>query len=107
MKDADTSAPVSTAHPPRLTLNQFTGANVTLTEGQIVLNVGLTSEAAGQWRAFTAKSVGQVIAFGSMARLFRLQHATVLRTKSLSQNLRIRTFFVTAWGPTARLRGAV
>ena len=48
---------------PLLTVNDFTDANVTLTEGQIVLNVRMTPDAAKRVQAFSASHVGQRMAF--------------------------------------------
>jgi preprotein translocase subunit SecD len=48
---------------PMLTLSDFTDANVTLTEGQIVLNIGLTPSSSKRWIDFTAKNVGSTVAF--------------------------------------------
>jgi preprotein translocase subunit SecD len=54
-----------------LTRNDFTDANVTLTEGQIVLNVGLTPEASKRWVDFTTNNVGRTVAFVVGDRLVR------------------------------------
>ncbi len=48
---------------PLLTFNDFTSANVSLTEGQIVLNVNLTRESAKRIQAFTASHTGQRLAY--------------------------------------------
>jgi preprotein translocase subunit SecD len=75
MSEASTSAmPGSKAMPadgktvhvsqkPLLTLRDFTNAHVTLTEGQIVLNVGLKPEPSGRWIKYTTDHVGSMIAF--------------------------------------------
>lgn len=46
-----------------LTLADFTGANVTLTENQIVLNVNLAPDGAQRIRRFSKANVGTRIAF--------------------------------------------
>jgi preprotein translocase subunit SecD len=48
---------------PLLTIDDFIDANVSLTEGQIVLNVSMSSESAKRVQAFTANHVGTRIAF--------------------------------------------
>ena len=48
---------------PLLTVKDFTRANVTLTEGQIVLNVTMTPNAAKRVQTFSATHVGQRTAF--------------------------------------------
>jgi Preprotein translocase subunit SecD len=48
---------------PLLTLADFTGANVTLTENQIVLNVDLDRDGAARIQAFSKANVGTRIAF--------------------------------------------
>lgn len=44
-----------------LTLQDFTDANVTRTERQIVLNVGLKPTASARWVKFTAEHVGTMV----------------------------------------------
>ncbi len=48
---------------PLLNMSDFTGANVTLTEGQIVLNVNLTPESAKRIQEFSTNHVGTKLAF--------------------------------------------
>jgi preprotein translocase subunit SecD len=48
---------------PLLTVDDFTDANVTLTEGQIVLNVTMTTESAERVQKFSASHVGHRMAF--------------------------------------------
>jgi len=48
---------------PLLTMSDFTDANVSLTEGQVVLNVSMTTESARRVQAFTANNVGKMMAF--------------------------------------------
>ena len=48
---------------PLLTRKDFVSANVTRTEGQFVLNVGLTPSSSKRWVDFTARSVGSRVAF--------------------------------------------
>ena len=55
-----------------LRLEDFTDASVTLTEGQIVLNVGLSPAAAERWVAFTRDHVGSRVAFLVDDRLVRV-----------------------------------
>lgn len=51
------------AEKPLLTMADFTDANVSLTEGQIVLNVSMSAESAKRVRDFTASHVGTKMAF--------------------------------------------
>ena len=60
--DEDGSA-VRVERPTLLTTADFTGANVTVTEGQIVLNINLTHEAGGRIQAFSREHVGVRLAF--------------------------------------------
>ena len=54
---------ISLTETPLLTIVDFKDANVSLTEGQIVLNVSMTTEGAKRVQAFTANNVGKMIAF--------------------------------------------
>jgi preprotein translocase subunit SecD len=54
---------VHVSREPLLTFDDFTSANVTITEGQIVLNIGLTPSSSKRWVDFTAKNVGSIVAF--------------------------------------------
>lgn len=54
---------ISLTEKPLLTMGDFTDANVSLTEGQIVLNVGLSDESAKRVQKFTASHVGTRMAF--------------------------------------------
>ncbi len=56
-------ATVHVAREPLLTFDDFTNANVTLTEGQLVLNIGLKPPGAKRWMDFTARNVGSRVAF--------------------------------------------
>ena len=51
------------ARQPLLAFNDFTNASVTLTEGQISLNVGLTPSGSKRWADFTVNNVGVTVAF--------------------------------------------
>ena len=57
---------------PLLTIGDFTDANVSLTEGQIVLNVNTTTDGAKRIQTFTANNVGKQIAFVVNGRLLRM-----------------------------------
>ena len=48
---------------PLLTINDFTDANVSVTEGQVVLNVAMTAESAKSIQAFSSSNVGRTLAF--------------------------------------------
>ena len=48
---------------PLATMNDFTNATVSLTDGQIVLNVTLNPPAAQRVQAFTSRNVGKHLAF--------------------------------------------
>jgi preprotein translocase subunit SecD len=52
---------VSLTDKPLLTIGDFTDANVSLTEGQIVLNVSVTADGAKRIQTFTVKNVGKQI----------------------------------------------
>ena len=54
---------VRVARQPLLTFDDFTSASVTLTEGQIALNIGLTPSSSKRWMEFTARNVGARVAF--------------------------------------------
>lgn len=60
--DEDGSA-VHIERPSLLTTADFTSANVTVTEGQVVLNINLTHEAGGRIQAFSREHVGVRLAF--------------------------------------------
>jgi preprotein translocase subunit SecD len=60
--DEDGSA-VHVERPSLLTTADFTGANVTVTEGQVVLNINLTHKAGGRIQAFSHDHVGVRLAF--------------------------------------------
>jgi len=60
---------ISLTEKPLLTMDDFTDANVSLTEGQIVLNVNMTAESAKRLQAFTASHVGNMIAFIANGRV--------------------------------------
>ena len=62
---------VSVAEKPLLTMADLTDANVSLTEGQIVLNVSMTTESAKRVQDFTANHVGKMIAFIVNGRVIR------------------------------------
>ncbi len=49
--------------PSLLTTADFTGANVSLTDGQIVLNIDLSREAGARIQTFSEKHVGVRLAF--------------------------------------------
>jgi preprotein translocase subunit SecD len=63
---------VSLTDKPLLTIGDFTDANVSLTEGQIVLNVSVTSNGAKRIQTFTANNVGKQIAFLVNGRLLKM-----------------------------------
>ncbi len=48
---------------PLVTIADFTGANVSLTENQIVLNISLDRDGGGRLRQFSKDHVGTTIAF--------------------------------------------
>src|SRR5450631_1778440 len=52
---------VSLREKPLLTVRDFTNANVSLTEGEVVLNVSVTTEGAKRIQKFTANNVGKQI----------------------------------------------
>lgn len=54
---------VHVERPALLSTADFTGANVTLTEGQIVLNIDLTPEAGRRIQAYSSEHVGVRLAF--------------------------------------------
>jgi preprotein translocase subunit SecD len=66
------SGPVYTNREPLLTLDDFTSANVSLTEGQIVLNVNLTERSGQRIQAFTRKHVGDHLAYVVNGRVVRI-----------------------------------
>lgn len=59
------------AEKPLLTNTDFTHANVTLTEGQFVLNLDMTAESARRVRTFTENNVGKEMAFLANGKLIR------------------------------------
>jgi preprotein translocase subunit SecD len=63
---------VSLTDKPLLTIGDFTDANVSLTEAQIVLNVSMTADGAKRIQTFTAKNVGKQIAFLVNGRLLKM-----------------------------------
>src|ERR1700730_366034 len=63
---------VSLTDTPLLTIDDFTDANVSLTEGQIVLNVSVTADGAKRIQTFTAKNVGKQIAFLVNGRVIKI-----------------------------------
>ncbi len=63
---------VSLNEKPLLTISDFTHASVSLTEGQIVLNVSTTPAGAKRIQTFTANNVGKQIAFLVNGRLIRI-----------------------------------
>jgi len=63
---------ISLNQKPLLTIGDFTNANVSLTEGQIVLNVKTTTDGARRIQTFTEKNVGRQIAFAVNGRLIKL-----------------------------------
>jgi preprotein translocase subunit SecD len=63
---------ISLNEKPLLTIADFTDANVSLTEGQIVLNVSMTTGGAKRIQTFTANNVGKQIAFLVNGRLIRI-----------------------------------
>jgi preprotein translocase subunit SecD len=54
---------ISLTEKPLLTIRDFTDANVSVTEGQVVLNLSMTTESAKRVREFTANNVVKMIAF--------------------------------------------
>jgi preprotein translocase subunit SecD len=56
---------------PLLTNNDFTHANVSLTEGQFVLNLDMTAEGAQRVQTFTGNNVGKEMALLVNGRLIR------------------------------------
>jgi preprotein translocase subunit SecD len=60
---APDGALISLTDTPLLTIGDFTGANVSVTESQIVLNVSMPTESAKRVRTFTANHVGTRMAF--------------------------------------------
>ena len=62
---------ISLTGTPLLTFGDFTDANVSLTEGQIVLNVSMTTTSAKRVQTFTANHVGKMLAFVVNGRVIR------------------------------------
>jgi preprotein translocase subunit SecD len=76
---------------PLLTIGDFTDANVSLTEGQIVLNVTTTTDGAKRIQTFTEKNVGKQMAFivnGRLIKLARILDPITGRTFMLSPFVR-------------------
>jgi preprotein translocase subunit SecD len=61
-----------------LTVKDFTRANVTFTEGQIVLNVSLTDRSSERMRMFTEKHVGDQLAYFVDGRIIRVSKSSIL-----------------------------
>jgi len=57
---------------PLLNFGDFTSANVSVTEGQIVLNVALTGESAKRLQTFTASHVGDRMAYVVNGRVVKV-----------------------------------
>jgi preprotein translocase subunit SecD len=76
---------------PLLTIEDFASANVSLTEGQIVLNVYMTADGAKRAQAFTAGHVGKMIAF--------LVNGRVIRTPTVQDPITGKGFLI---GPLDR-----
>ncbi|MCU1338548.1 MAG: hypothetical protein JWO19_4129 [Bryobacterales bacterium] len=62
---------VSLNEKPLLSIDDFTDASVSLTEGQIVLNISMTTDAAKRIQMFTANNVGKQLAFLVNGRLIK------------------------------------
>src|SRR5437868_2396312 len=62
---------ISLTDTPLLTFGDFMDANVSLTEGQIVLNVSMTTTSAKRVQTFTANHVGKMLAFVVNGRVIR------------------------------------
>ena len=82
---------LSLSEKPLLTIDDFTEANVSMTEGQIVLNVSMSAESAKRVQAFTASHVGTRIAF--------LVNGQVINTPKILDPITGRGFLV---GPFSR-----
>jgi preprotein translocase subunit SecD len=65
------AGPIYVAEKPLLTLDDFTAANVSVTEGQIVLNVDLTKQSARRIQAFTKGHVGERMVYIVDGRVIR------------------------------------
>ena len=63
---------VSLTKTPLLTIGDFTNANVSLTEGQIVLDVSMTTDGAKRIQTFSTNNVGKQIAFVVNGRLLKM-----------------------------------
>lgn len=75
---------------PLLTNNDFTHANVTLTEGQFVLNLDMTAESAKRVKMFTESNVGKEMAF--------LVNGRVIRTPKIRDPIVGNGFLIGAFG---------
>ena len=60
---------ISLTDTPLLTIGDFTDANVSVTESQIVLNVSMSAESAQRVQTFTATHVGTRLAFLANGRV--------------------------------------
>jgi len=78
------------ADKPLLTNNDFTHANVTLTEGQFVLNLDMTAESAKRVQMFTESNVGKEMAF--------LVNGSVIRTPKIRDPIVGNGFLIGAFG---------
>jgi len=78
------------AEKPLLTNNDFTRANVTLTEGQFVLNLDMTAESAKRVQMFTESNVGKEMAF--------LVNGRVIRTPKIRDPIVGKGFLIGAFG---------
>lgn len=78
---------------PLLTMRDFTGANVTLTENQIVLNVDLDRDGAQRIRQFSKNNVGTKIAF--------IADGEVIKTAKILDPIQFDGFLV---GPLERAK---
>lgn len=76
---------------PLLTMADFTGANVTLTENQIVLNIDLDHDGAQRIRQFSKNNVGARIAF--------IANGEVIKTAKILDPIQFDGFLV---GPLDR-----
>lgn len=75
---------------PLLTNHDFTHANVTLTEGQFVLNLDMTAESAKRVQLFTENNVGKEMAF--------LVNERVIRTPKIRDPIVGNGFLIGAFG---------
>jgi preprotein translocase subunit SecD len=82
---------ISLAGAPLLTIGDFTDANVSVTEHQVVLNVSMTDQSAQRMQAFTASHVG--------ARLAFLANGRVINTPKILDPIKGKGFLI---GPLPR-----